>query len=159
MKWNAARMAVKPPPASSPFWKGFEYLTRVNTFLFRRSGGRIGSRIPFVGSPIILVHHVGARSGTHRVSPLIGLADGDRWVIVASKGGTDRHPSWFHNLKANPETEIEVGRDRIPVRARVVDEAERARLWPKLVETYPPYEEYQQFAGERRIPVISLDRR
>ncbi len=150
-------MAMKPPPSSSPFWKVFGAFTKVNTFLFQKSGGRLGAKIPFVGSPIILVHHVGAKSGTHRVAPLIGLADGGRWVIVASKGGTDRNPAWFYNLKANPGTEIEVGRDKVAVNARIVDEEERAELWPKLVEIYPPYEDYQQFAGARRIPVISLD--
>ncbi len=150
-------MAMKPPPSSSPFWKVFGAFTKVNTFLFQKSGGRLGAKIPFVGSPIILVHHVGAKSGTHRITPLIGLADGGRWVIVASKGGTDKNPAWFYNLKANPGTEIEVGRDKVPVNARIVDEDERAELWPKLVEIYPPYEDYQEFAGARRIPVISLD--
>ena len=152
-------MATKPPPSSSPFWKVFGAFTKVNTFVFQKSGGRLGAKIPFVGSPIILVHHVGAKSGTHRMTPLIGLADGGRWVIVASKGGTDKNPAWFYNLKANPETEIEVGRDKVAVNARIVDENERAELWPKLVAIYPPYEDYQEFAGPRRIPVISLDPR
>lgn len=152
-------MAMKPPPSSSPFWKVFGAFTKVNTFLFQKSGGRLGAKIPFVGSPIILVHHVGAKSGTDRITPLIGLADGGRWVIVASKGGTDKNPAWFYNLKANPETEIEVGRDKVAVNARIVDEEERAELWPKLVEIYPPYEDYQEFAGARRIPVISLEPR
>jgi deazaflavin-dependent oxidoreductase (nitroreductase family) len=131
----------------------------VNIRLFRLTGGRIGGKLPGYGSPIILVHHVGRRSGQHRVAPLIALADGDRWVIVASKGGTDRHPAWFHNLKSHPETEIEVGGERVPVEARVLEGEERDRLWPRLVEIYPPYADYQRFAGERRIPVISLDRR
>ena len=152
-------MAMRPPPASSPFWKLWEQLTSFNTLLFQKTGGRLGNRMPFTGAPIILLHHVGAKSGTHRISPLIGLRDGDRWVIVGSKGGTDKNPAWLYNLKANPETEIEVGRDTVPVRARVVDEAERAELWPKLVETYPPYDDYQQFAGDRRIQVVSLDPR
>jgi F420H(2)-dependent quinone reductase len=151
-------MAQPPPPASSRFWKAFTAATKLNTFVYRLSGGRVGGKLPG-GAPVILVHHVGKRSGTHRVAPLIGLADGDRWAIVASKGGTDKHPAWYHNLRAHPETEIEVGRNRIPVRARVVEGEERAELWAKLVEIYPPYEEYQVFAGDRVIPVISLDPR
>lgn len=151
-------MAKPPPPSSSRFWQAFTAMTKLNTLVYRLSGGRVGGKLPG-GAPVILVHHVGARSGTHRVSPLIGLADGDRWAIVASKGGTDKHPAWYHNLRANPETEIEVGRERIPVTARVVEGDERAVLWRKLVEVYPPYEEYQGFAGDRVIPVVSLDRR
>ena len=148
---------MKTPPSSSPVWKVWNVLTGLNTVLYRRSGGRIGGTMQ--GAPVILVHHVGAKSGQHRVAPLIHLADGDRHVIVASKGGTDRHPGWFHNLVANPDTEIEVGRRRLPVRARVVDDAERAELWPRLVALYPPYAAYQRQATDRTIPVISLDPR
>ena len=152
-------MAKPPPPSSSPAWKLFGGVTKLNTIVYRLSGGRVGGKIPGTDAPVILVHHTGKRSGQRRVAPLIGLAEGDRWVIVASKGGTDKHPAWYHNLTANPDTEIEVGRERIPVHARVTEEAERARLWPKLVAIYPPYDEYEDFAGDRRIPVLSLDRR
>ena len=109
-------------------------------------------------APILLLHHVGAKSGTHRVQPLIYLGDGDRLVVVASKGGTDKNPAWFHNLMANPETEVEVGRDRRPVRARKANDEERAALWPRLVEIYPDYADYQTYT-ERTIPVIVLDPR
>lgn len=152
-------MAKPPPPSGSRFWKAFNGLAAINRVVYRLSGGRFGNSIPGTDAPIILVHTVGAKSGKHRVQPLIGLRDGERWVIVASKGGTNKHPAWFHNLKANPETEIEVGREHIEVTARVVEGAERSELWPKLVEIYPPYDEYQEFAGERRIPVLSLDPR
>ena len=152
-------MAKPPPPSSSRWWKVFGVFTRVNTFVYRLSGGRLGNKLPGSRAPVILVHHVGRRSGTARVSPLIGLPEGDRWLIVALKGGTDKHPAWFHNLRANSETEIEIGRERIPVTARVLDEEERSRVWPRLVEVYPPYADYEGFAGERRIPVLSLDRR
>ncbi len=149
-----------PPPPSSPFWKLWEVGTRMNVALFRLSGGRIANRMPRYGSPLILVHHVGARSGKHRVSPLIALEDSGRWVIVASKGGSKMHPAWFHNLKAHPETEIEVPRrGRIAVTARVLEGEERERMWPKMVAIYSPYEQYQRFAGERLIPLISLDPR
>ncbi len=81
-------------------------------------------------------------------------------MIVASKGGSKTNPAWFHNLKAHPETEIEVPRrGRMPVTARVLEGAERDEMWPKMVAIYSPYEEYQRFAGERQIPLISLDPR
>ena len=152
-------MAKPPPPSSSRIWKAFNGVTKLNTLVYRLSGGRIGNKLPGSGAPVILVHHVGKRSGEHRVTPLIGLADGERWLIVASKGGTDKHPAWYHNLSANPETEIEVGRKRIPVNARRIEGEERAEAWPKLVDVYPPYDEYEQFAGDRVIPVLSLDPR
>jgi len=148
---------MKTPPSSSPFWKLWNVGTALNTVLYRRTGGRVGGAIQ--GAPVILVHHVGAKSGRHRIAPLIHLADGDRHVVVASKGGTDKHPAWFHNLMANPDTEIEVGRERKAVRARVVDDAERAELWPRLVAIYKPYAAYQRQAGDRVIPVVSLDPR
>lgn len=152
-------MAKPPPRADSKVWTAFNMLAAFNRVVYRASGGRLGNKLPGTDAPVILVHTTGAKSGKKRVQPLIGLDDQGRWVIVASKGGTNKHPAWYHNLKANPETEIEVGRKRIPVQARVVEETERAELWPKLVEIYPPYEEYQEFAGERRIPVLSLDPR
>jgi len=149
---------MKPPPSTSKFWSVFNRFTALNKVTYRLSGGRIGGKMPGSGAPIILVHHRGRRSGEERVSPLIGVPEGDRWVIVASKGGTDRHPAWFHNLKANPETEIEVGKEHIPVRAREVEGDERKLLWSVAAEAYPSYDDYQEFA-DRRIPVLSLDRR
>ncbi|HEU4658458.1 MAG TPA: nitroreductase family deazaflavin-dependent oxidoreductase [Capillimicrobium sp.] len=147
----------KPPPVESPFWKAWEVFTRVNVALFRASNGRIGGRIG--KAPILLLHHLGARSGTHRVSPLIYLPDGDDVVIVASKGGVDRHPAWLHNLRAHPDTEVELPREgRRAVRAREATDEERERLWPRLVEIYPPYESYQGYT-ERRIPLVVLEPR
>ena len=81
--------------------------------------------------------------------------DGADVVVVGSKGGTDTHPAWFHNLMAMSETEVEVGGQRRRVRPRLANAEERARLWPRLVELYPPYEEYQSFTS-REIPVVSL---
>lgn len=95
----------KPPPSTSPFWKVFNRFAGLNRVVYRATGGRIGGKIPGIGSPIILVHHVGRKSGTKRVSPLIGIEEDGRWVVVASKGGTDAHPAWYHNLRANPESD------------------------------------------------------
>ncbi len=120
----------------------------------RLSGGRLGGRVG--RAPVLLLHHVGRRSGKARVSPLLYLADGDRLVIVASKGGTDRHPAWFHNLVANPDTTVEVGRERRRVKARQASEKERERFWPRLVEMYPSYATYQSHT-DRLIPVVVLE--
>lgn len=128
--------------------------------VFRLTNGRIGNTMPRYGSPMILVHHKGAKSGKDRVSPLIALEDDGRWIVVASKGGSKTNPAWFHNLKAHPQTEIEVPRrGRIPVTARVLEGAEREEAWPKMVAIYSPYEDYRHYAGERQIPLFSLDPR
>ena len=94
--------------------------------------------------------------GTERETPLYYLDDGADVVVVASKGGTETHPAWFHNLMAMPETEVEFVGERRRVRPRLADAEERARLWPRLVELYSPYEEYQTFTS-REIPVVVLE--
>ncbi len=114
--------------------------------------------MPGTAAPILLLHHVGAKSGKKRVSPLIYVPVGDDVMIVASKGGVDKHPAWYHNLRANPETEVEVPREgKRRVRARVVTGEERERLWEKAVAVYKPYAEYQTYT-ERQIPVVLLER-
>ncbi|HEV3000814.1 MAG TPA: nitroreductase family deazaflavin-dependent oxidoreductase [Solirubrobacteraceae bacterium] len=146
----------KPPPADSRFWKVWEVGTRANVALFRLTNGRVGGRLG--KAPILLLHHVGAKSGRHRVSPLIYVPDGDRVVVVASKGGVDRHPAWFHNLRAHPDTEVELPREgRVRVRARVAADDERERLWPRAVAVYKPYADYQTYT-ERKIPLVVLER-
>ena len=148
---------MKPPPSSSPFWKAFNVFSRGQATLFRATKGRFGSTMQ--GAPVLLLHHVGRKSGTARVSPLIYMADGDRLLIVASKGGTDKNPAWFHNLLANPETEVELkGGERRQVRARRASDEERTAYWPRLVEGYGDYDEYQRHA-ERTIPVVVLEPR
>jgi deazaflavin-dependent oxidoreductase (nitroreductase family) len=126
---------------------------------YRASGGRVGHRVPGLATGMLLLDHVGARSGTRRTSPLLYLADGDDLVIVASKGGHPRNPAWFHNLRANPETTAQVGPERRRVRARVAGAAERERLWPRLTRVYPPYRDYQRHSGERQIPLVILEPR
>jgi deazaflavin-dependent oxidoreductase (nitroreductase family) len=148
---------VKPPPSTSRFWKVFNAGTRLNVVLYRASKGRIGGRIKQL--PILLLHHVGAKSGTARVSPLLYLDDGDKLVIVASKGGTDKNPAWFHNLLAHPETEVELKRgERRHVRARRASDEERSAYWPRLVERYSDYADYQRYT-DRPIPVVVLEPR
>ena len=148
----------KPPPPESPFWKAFNAMGALNVRLFRLTKGRIGGSFPFSGGARILVlHHVGRKSGTRRESPLIYVEDGDRLAIIASKGGVDRHPAWFHNLMASPETVVELpGGERRRVRARVAEGEERERWWRRAVDAYRPYESYQSYT-DRQIPVVLLE--
>lgn len=138
-------------------WPLLRRLTGAHVALYRRSGGRLGHRPP--GLPqMLLLDHVGARSGIRRTSPLVYARDGDDYVLVASKGGFPRHPAWLHNLRAHPDTTIQVGRRTLNVRARVASEAERERLWPRCVEVYGGFSGYQARAG-RTIPLVVLSPR
>ena len=107
---------------------------------------------------MLLLDHVGARSGAKRTTPLVYVEDGDDLVLVASKGGNARNPAWFHNLLAHPETTVQVGSARRPVRARVASAQERERLWPRAVAAYSGYAEYQQRTA-RQIPLVILEPR
>jgi len=145
---------AKPPSADSPFWKAFEVVTTLNTKLFRLTGGRIGGS--FGKARILLLHHVGRKSGKERVSPLLYLRDGERLVIVASKGGSEKNPAWYHNLMANPDTLVELPREKRSVHARQANDEERADLWPRLVDMYGSYADYQTYT-DRKIPLVILE--
>ncbi len=123
---------------------------------FRANEGRVGGLL--AGTPMILIHHIGAKSGIERVTPLActPLRDG-RYVIVASNGGSPTHPSWYHNLKANPRIKVEVGSQTFTVLAQELDDTARAELWLKLVAAAPSLGE---FAAEtrRQIPLFVLTR-
>lgn len=140
-------------------WPLLRRLMGVHTFVYRASGGRLGRRLPGLSAPMLLLDHVGARSGARRTSPLIYMADGDDVFVVASKGGYPRNPAWYHNLVANPDTTAQIGRERRAVHARVATPAERERLWPKAVATYPPYRDYQERSEGREIPLVILEPR
>ena len=128
-----------------------------HTAVYRATGGRIGHHFPGA-PPSLLLEHVGAKSGTKRTTPLTYLADGEDLVLVASKGGNPRNPAWFHNLRAHPHVEVQVGSERRPVRARVASPQERKRLWPKVVAIYGGYAGYQE-RTEREIPLLILEPR
>lgn len=134
--------------------------TKVHVALYRRSAGRLGGHLPgWPEARIALIDHVGARSGLRRTSPLMYHEDGDAVVVVASKAGQRTNPAWFHNLRANPDTTIQIGSTVRQVRARVASEQERERLWPKFVASYPGYDFYRRNAGARKIPIVILDPR
>jgi deazaflavin-dependent oxidoreductase (nitroreductase family) len=125
--------------------------------IYRATRGAIGHRVPGL-PPFLLLDHVGAKSGTRRTTPLLYVRDGDDLVVVASKGGNERNPAWLHNLRAHSDTEVQVGSERRPVRAREATPEERARLWPEAVRVWSDYARYQE-RTERRIPVVILERR
>jgi deazaflavin-dependent oxidoreductase (nitroreductase family) len=121
---------------------------------FRRNGGKVAA---FGEWPLILVHHVGARTGTERVAPLACLLDGDRLFIFASKAGAPDNPAWYHNLKANPNTKVELGTDTFPVTVKELTGAERDEIFDKVKAAAPQFAEYQT-KTDRIIPVLELVR-
>jgi deazaflavin-dependent oxidoreductase (nitroreductase family) len=123
---------------------------------FRANGGSAGGI--FEGKPLLLLHNVGARSGTEFVTPLVYLADGGNWVVFASKGGAPNNPGWYHNLKAQPAVSIEIGGDTVDVTAEEATGPERDRLYGIQEEQQPQFAEYAQ-KTDRKIPVIVLKRR
>jgi deazaflavin-dependent oxidoreductase (nitroreductase family) len=121
---------------------------------FRANQGRVGG--PWAGTTLILVHHIGAKSGMERVLPLGCFRQRDgRFVIVASNGGSPAHPDWYYNLKANPRITVEVGSQTLTVLAQELDGTARAEVWPKLVAQYPTVGEHQAKTA-RQIPVFML---
>ena len=130
---------------------------KLHQWIYETTDGRLGATL--AGRPMLLLRTVGRRTGQPRTAALLYIEDGANRVVVASKGGAPENPGWFHNLRANPEVEIQVGRDRMPVRARVAEGDERDRLWKaadKVNEgTYATY----QSLTSRQIPVIVLEPR
>ena len=120
---------------------------------FRSNHGKVGG--PFEGAPLLLLHHVGGRSGKSRINPVMYLRDGDRYIIFASKGGADTNPDYYYNLKAHPDIQIEVGDETIDVRAEEITGPERDRLFARQASLYPNFGEYQR-GTKRIIPVIAL---
>jgi len=123
---------------------------------FRANEGRVGG--PWAGTALILIHHIGAKSGIERVTPLACSPQGDgRFAIVASNGGSPAHPDWYYNLKANPRINVEVGTQTFAVLAEELDGTARAGLWPELAAEYPSVGEFQA-RTTRQIPVFMLSR-
>jgi deazaflavin-dependent oxidoreductase (nitroreductase family) len=123
---------------------------------YRETGGEVG-HIWKEGSTILLLTTTGRKSGESRTKPLIYAADGDRYVIVASRGGAPKHPSWYLNLQKTPEIEVQVKDEVFRARARTAGGAERERLWTKVNEVWPHYAEYAT-RTDREIPVVVLER-
>lgn len=135
-----------------------KWMSRINVKLYRATGGRlggkwrVGSAFPW-GIPVCLLTTTGRKSGEPRVSPLLFLEDGDRIVLVASQGGLPKNPMWYLNIRANPEVTVQI-RSRVrKMRARVATDEERTELWPRLVELYADFDNYQSWT-DRQIPVV-----
>ena len=129
-----------------------KWTSKINTFMYRRSGGEgIGGNIQ--GIPVALLTTTGRRSGEPRVSPLYFQRDGDTVVVAASKGGSDKNPMWYLNLKANPKVQVQIKKEVLDLTARDATDEERAKYWPQLVEMYPTYDDYQSWT-DRVIPLV-----
>lgn len=119
---------------------------------------RAHGRAPFRKNPVLLLTTKGARTGRERVTPLNYSRDGERYIVMASKGGSPTHPDWYHNLVAHPEVAVEVDGERFSVRARVSAGAERARLLRIHTAAMPFFRAYERSVKKREIPVIALER-
>ena len=137
-------------------WPILGPVMRAHAALYRATGGRIGGRLPGLPS-LLLLDHVGRKSGNKRTVPLVYMPHGDDFVIVAAKGGHPQDPAWMHNLRANPDTAVQIGGGTIDVHAREVTGEERGQLWPDVVAYNPLWARYQT-RTERTIPVVVLER-
>jgi deazaflavin-dependent oxidoreductase (nitroreductase family) len=120
---------------------------------FRKNHGKVGGM--FEGSPLLLISHTGRRTRKIRINPVMYLKDGDRYLVFGSKGGADTHPDWYHNLKAHPDVQIEVGDQKIDVKAEEIKGAERDKLYAKQASLYPQFAQYQK-KTKRIIPIIAF---
>ncbi|MFI9405091.1 nitroreductase family deazaflavin-dependent oxidoreductase [Nocardia sp. NPDC052316] len=122
---------------------------------FRANAGKVGGM--FEGAAMVLITTTGAKSGRRITNPLVYLPDGDRIVLIASNGGNDKHPAWYHNLRANPDLTVEIGTERYAAKAEVVSGTERDELYARMVEIMPGFAEYQEKTS-RVIPVLAVYR-
>ncbi|MCH8983720.1 MAG: nitroreductase family deazaflavin-dependent oxidoreductase [Acidobacteria bacterium] len=122
---------------------------------FRDNEGKVGGM--FEGAPLLLLHHVGARTETERVTPLMYQSIDGGYAVFASKAGADTNPDWLHNVKANPETKVEVGTEIVAVIARVADGDEHDRIWSKQKQDWPQFAKYENKTARDVIPVVILE--
>ncbi|HSG16169.1 MAG TPA: nitroreductase family deazaflavin-dependent oxidoreductase [Anaerolineae bacterium] len=122
---------------------------------FRANDGKVGGH--FANNTLLLLHTTGAKSGKERVNPLVTFEDGDKLVVVASKGGAPSHPDWYYNIVANPMVNVEYGTEKFQAQATVTSEPDRTRLYEQMESTFATFSEYKKKAG-RVIPVVTLTR-
>jgi F420H(2)-dependent quinone reductase len=130
-------------------------ITAIHRFLYTASGGRVGHRA--LRFQFLLLGNRGRRSGREYQTPLLYLPDGERFVVVGSNAGDRREPGWWQNLRASPTTWVQVGTERVAVRARQASPTEAEALWPRFVGVYRSFERYRRAAG-REIPLVLLER-
>jgi len=155
---------TRPPQLDSDWVRNLIRLgSRLNTWAYRRTGGRFGGNWRVMAGfkkpvPVLLLTTTGRRTGQERTVPLLYLRDGLDVVVVASTGGLPKHPAWYGNLQADPGVTVQVGTDVSKRRGRTATADERERLWPRLVELYADFETYQQWTQHtREIPVVVLE--
>jgi deazaflavin-dependent oxidoreductase (nitroreductase family) len=147
----------KPRTLNSPFFTFFlKWLGRANTWIYKRSNGKLGGTMQ--KAPVALLTTTGRKTGQPRVSPLLYLREGDRVILGASRVGSDKHPLWYLNLKANPEVSVQIKDEVLSLRTRDATTAERAEYWPKMVAMYPNFEDYQSWT-DREIPIVVCEPR
>jgi deazaflavin-dependent oxidoreductase (nitroreductase family) len=167
MCWADVPLGSRSPGAYDPsidyldvadrLWFLLGPLMRGHAAMYRATGGRVGGRLPGLPS-LLLLDHVGAKSGKLRTTPLVYMSDGDRMLVVASKGGHPKNPGWLHNLRAHPDTEVQIGWRRLEVRAREAGAEECQRLWPRAAEYNPHWARYRR-RTPRQIPLVLLEPR
>ena len=145
-------MAPKPEKGT-PQHQVFRSMTAMHTAFYRLTGGWVGG---WIGVPILLLTTVGRKSGRRRTQPLLYLRTDRGYALVASYGGSDKHPDWYLNLEAKPEVEVQVGPSRKRMLARTASPQRRAELWPRLTALYKDYDVYQS-RTTREIPVVELE--
>ena len=150
------KVTLEEKDLSGPANLALKLGTIAHAGVYRATGGRLFGRMG--KSPILLLNTVGRKSGKKRATPLLYVVDGGDFVIIASKGGTPSHPAWYLNLKANPDATVEVADRELQVSAEEVDGEEKVRLWRKMAEMYPTYDDYQK-KTKREIPLLVLHTR
>jgi deazaflavin-dependent oxidoreductase (nitroreductase family) len=145
----------KPPALNAPWVTFFmKWMGKGNTWIYRRTNGKLGGTIQ--NAPVALLTTTGRKTGESRVSPLLYLREGDRVILGASRGGSDKHPLWYLNLKANPKVSVQIKDEVMSLTARDANDAERAEYWPKMVAMYPTFEDYKSWT-DRVIPIVICD--
>lgn len=132
-----------------------KWMSRGQTALYKASNGKIAGKF-LEGAPVALVTTIGRKTGEPRVVPLLFLREGNRVVLVASQGGSDKHPLWYLNLKADPKATVQIKNEVLNLTARDATEQERAEYWPKLTAFYKGFEDYQSWT-DRVIPIVICD--
>lgn len=148
---------AKPPPALNSKHTGvlIKWMSRANTWIFKKSGGKFGDKF-LRGAPVGILTTIGRKSGEARESPLLFLQEGQRIILVASQGGRANNPMWYLNLKANPKVSFQTKTEVLQLTAREATDAERDEYWPKLDAMYPDFVNYRSYT-DRKIPIILCD--
>lgn len=148
---------ANPPRALNSKQTGtiIKWMSRANTWIFKKSGGKFGDKF-LRGAPVGILTTIGRKSGEPRESPLLFLQEGSRIILVASQGGRANNPMWYLNLKANPQVTFQTKTELLTLTAREATDVERDEYWPKLDAMYPDFVNYRSYT-DRKIPIILCD--